>query len=114
MGPHELGRLAKKLLTQGMLDHLGNGRDAISVSLMLPDRVTEKSLEVRKSLLKNKFSEKLTDISQEILEVDLSSISPSGQTVQAKIDIDSILEIYQKLNEKNIQIYPNLRRNILD
>lgn len=107
---NELLNLARKLSRQGMTEHLKNGKEAVSVSLMLPGKITEKSRQVRKEILKNEFSKTLDDlISNHNLEIDLNSVSPSAQTIQAKLGIESIQPVLTKLNETQIEIYPNTK-----
>ena len=113
MDAEELARLAQKLSSQGMTDSLKNGKEAIPVSLMIPERFTETSREVRKELLKNEFEKKLDNDVEGNLEVDFSKISVSGQTVQAKLDINSIHPVLDFLKEKQIEIYPNINKDVI-
>ena len=105
--------LAQKLSKDGMTEFLKNGKEAVSLSLMLPGKLTEKSRQLRKEMLKKEFTEKLHELkANHNVEIDFNSISPSAQTIQVKLGIDDIQAFCNKLEHKKLEVYPNTKNDL--
>jgi hypothetical protein len=103
----DINKWAQKLSSRGVTEHLENGKEAVPVSLMLTGKLTEKSREVRKEMLKSQFSDKLAGLANSNIEVDFNSISPSAQTIQAKLGIEDLQFFVNELKQQDLEIYPN-------
>lgn len=113
MEANDLIRVAQKLSASGMAEHLADGREAVAVALMIPEPANIKSREERKDYLKKQFSEKLNGWTDKGLEVDFNSLSVSGQTINAKMGIESIEPLVQYLSNANLKVYPNINTQIV-
>lgn len=99
---------AQKLSSHGTVEHLENGKEAVPVSLMITDKINEKSREARKQMLMNTFSAKLASVANgSNIEIDFNSISTSAQTIQAKLGIDDLHFLVNTFKQQNLEIYPN-------
>lgn len=113
MEANDLIKIAQKLSASGMAEHLAEGQEAVPVSLMIPERTNIKSREERKAYLKRQFSERLSRWEKEGLEVDFNSLSVSGQTINAKMGIDSIKPLFQYLTNNGLKIHPNINTYVV-
>src|SRR6185436_19237216 len=115
MNSNELYEWAQKLSKQGIIDHLENGKEAISVSLMLPQKLEIKSRDARREHLKNECLDKLNDlIPNNNIEIDFNSVSPSAQTIQAKLGIDDIHSFLGVFEQRQVEVYPNTKKSIIE
>jgi hypothetical protein len=97
-------KLLERLYRLGAVDRLANGQDGVKVSLMWNFKFSQKSRSARRDLLQQKFESAANDILSDGAEVDLSSISVSGQTVEAVFPIDNFDEITDKLKQQSIRV----------
>lgn len=100
MDPKVLDNLYKL----GAVDRLPNGQDGVRVSLQYRSRLTSGSRSSRRDLLKQTFEDIAKDIVSDGAEVDLNSLSVSGQTVEAILPVDQYDDITDKLNQQNIRV----------
>lgn len=96
-------KVLKKLYDTGAIDRLSNGQDGVRVSLQYQS-ATSGSRSSRRTLLKQAFKDIAKEIVSEGAEVDLDSISVSGQTVEAILPVDNYDNIAGKLNQQNIRV----------
>ncbi|MEX2233626.1 MAG: hypothetical protein WD824_15790 [Cyclobacteriaceae bacterium] len=113
MNAEEFVRAASKMAERGETNRLKNGDVAISVSVFYPEKLAIKSRVERKRVLKKSFREKLVDLQSEGLEVDFDTISTSGQTVEAKVRLESVRSLFDKLQQKSLEIYPNSKHQVI-
>ena len=90
-----------------------NGTPALPVSLMIPDRLTQPSRAERKIALKEQFQHRLQGLENKGLEVDFNSISPSGQTIKAKLSVASIERMVAELQFRNLQVFPDTQQQVI-
>lgn len=109
MEEKDLFQLAQKLSSRGMLEHFDGGGEALPVSLMVRSDAFRKtpSRAQRKQMLKSMFTQKLNDLIGNGLEVDFNSLSVSGQTVDAKLEVSHLPSIFNSLKQRDVDIYPN-------
>lgn len=94
----------RKLEKQGALMTLHSGATGVCVSLQYKPNLTERSRSARASALRVKFEQVARSIEPQGAEVDLSSISTSGQTVDACLPIDHYDELTAQLNQQKIRV----------
>lgn len=97
-------KVLEKLYKLGAIDKLANGRDGVRVSLMWKTTLPAASRSTRRSMLRQKFENVANDIRAYGAEVDLDSVSISGQTVEAILPIDKYDEISDKLKKEDIRV----------
>jgi hypothetical protein len=106
-------KVLERLYKLGAIDRLTNGQDGVKVSLMWQTRLSEPSLSARRDLLKQKFECTANDILSDGAEVDLTSISVSGQTVEAVLPIHNFDDITDKLKQQSIRVDPLTRQRVI-
>jgi len=97
-------KLLERLYKLGAVNQLANGQDGVKVSLMWNSTLSQTSRSARRNLLQQKFESAANDILPDGAEVDLSSISVSGQTVEAVFPIDNFDQITDKLKQQSIRV----------
>lgn len=97
-------KVLDKLYKLGAVDRLPNGQDGVRVSLQYRSRLTSGSRSDRRDLLKQAFEDIAKDIVSDGAEVDLDSISVSGQTVEAILPVTQYDDITDKLNQQNVRV----------
>ncbi|WP_422358856.1 hypothetical protein [Reichenbachiella sp.] len=107
MDGKSLLNIAKELSEKGFTDKLGSGEKAINVALGSQVQFHDGSRALRREKLKSQFTESLKLINPDDVEVDFDSLSVSGQTVNAKIKIERLIDVCNKLDNQKINIYPN-------
>ena len=106
-------KLLERLHQLGAIDRLSNGQDGVRVTLMWTARMTEPSLSARRDLLLQKFECTANNILPDGAEVDLSSISISGQTVEALLPIDNYDYLTDKLKQQSVRVDPLTRERLV-
>lgn len=96
--------MLEKLYKLGAIKQLGTGTDGIRVSLQYEPRITEPSRSERRSILHDEFQRVAESINKKGAEVDLNSISVSGQTVEAVLPISEYDEILDDLSTRGIRM----------
>lgn len=97
-------KLLERLYKLGAVDRLANGQDGVRVSLMWNSTLSQTSRSARRDLLQQKFESAANDILPDGAQVDLNSISVSGQTVEAVFPIDNFDDITDKLKQQSIRV----------
>ena len=105
--------LFKKLEKLGALGTLHSGTKGVYVSLQYKPSLTELSRSARRDALRAEFEKVARAIEPQGAEVDLDSISVSGQTVEALLPIDHYEELESRLNRQNIRVDPLIDRQIV-
>ena len=109
MASHTIIKLSKV----NALEHLKTGETAVRVSLQYQPKLTETSREMRHILLIDKFKQLADALIQKGAEMDLSTLSVSGQTVEALISVDHLKEIKKSINEQMIGVNILMDRKIV-
>ena len=94
----------EKFYRLGVIDKLADGRDGVRVSLMWKTTLPATSRSARRNILQQKFAEVANDIRSDGAEVDLGSLSISGQTVEAIFPVDNYDYITDKLKKQDIRV----------
>ena len=106
-------KVLEKLYKLGAVDRLANGQDGVRVSLMCSLTLSQTSRSARRDLLRQKFESAANDILPDGAEVDLNSISVSGQTVEAVLPIDNYDDITDKLKQQSIRVDLLTKKQVL-
>ncbi len=93
-----------KLYKRGAVDRLSNGKDGIRVSLQYKSKLSTPSRSYRRTLLQETFENIAKVILSEGAEIDLNSLSVSGQTVEAVLPVDKYDNITDKLKAQDIRV----------
>jgi len=94
----------RKLEKLGALVTLHTGAQGVRVSLQYTPGLAEHSRSARRDTLRTEFERVAQSIASQGAEVDLDSISVSGQTVDACLPIDQYEELISKLHEQQIRV----------
>ena len=105
--------LLERLYKLGAIERMANGQDGVRVSLMWDSTLSEPSRPARRDLLRQKFECVANEILPDGAEVDLNSISVSGQTVEALLPIDNYDQITDKLKQQSIRVAPLTNEQVL-
>ena len=105
--------MIKNLIKSGNVERLSTGEEGVRVSLQYELKLTEPSRSARLNILRAKFECIAKQIKLQGAEVDLNSISVSGQTVEAILPIDRWEQIFKKLSEEKIRVDLLIDRQIL-
>lgn len=97
-------KLLERVYKLGAVERLATGQDGVRVSLMWDSTLSQPSRSARRDLLKQKFESTANDIIPDGAEVDLNSISVSGQTVEAVLPINNFDQITDKLKQQSIRV----------
>jgi hypothetical protein len=106
-------KVLEKLYKLGAVGRLANGQDGVRVSLMWNSALPQTSRSARRDLLQQKFECAANDILPDGAEVDLNSISVSGQTVEAVLPIDNYDDITDKLKQQSIRVDLLTKKQVL-
>ena len=106
-------KVLDKLYKIGAVERLPDGQDGVRVSLQYRGPMTNPSRSHRRDLLKQTFEDIARSIASEGAEVDLDSVSVSGQTVEAILPVAKYDDIESKLLEQNILVDLNIDRQVL-
>lgn len=111
MEEQDLFQLANQLSSRGMLESTKSGGEALPISLMVRHTSIQNTLPraERKKILESLFSEKLNGLVGNGLEVDYDSLSVSGQTMDAKVEVNQLPAVYDSLKKQDIEVYPNTK-----
>lgn len=93
-----------KLAKIGAIERLNTGDNAVRVSLQYEPRLRNPSRSDRRETLKSEFEQIAQSIDARGAEVNLESLSVSGQTVEALIPVDSFDAIAEELSSKNVRV----------
>lgn len=105
--------LVEKVIKQGGLERLHTGANGVRVSLQYEPRLLTPSFPDRKLELKREFERIAQSLNQRGAELDLDSISVSGQTVEALLPIDQLAEIEEDLSDRNIRVDLVIKREAI-
>lgn len=94
----------RKLEKLGAFVTLHTGAKGVRVSLQYKPGLVEHSRSARRDALHTEFERVARSIEPQGAEVDLDSISVSGQTVEACLPIDQYEELTNKLNQQQIRV----------
>src|SRR5438128_905743 len=100
MDAHLLDRVIK----QGDIERLHTGATGVRVSLQYEPKLATPSFPDRKMELKREFERIAQTLNEKGAEVDLNSISVSGQTVEAVLPVDQLDEIESDLSDKSVRV----------
>lgn len=97
-------RLIEKLDRMGALSCLGTGKKAVRVTMQYQPALDVKSRDLRRRALYEEFERVRDNIESKGAEVDLESLSVSGQTVEALLPLDRCDEIEENLRHCNVRV----------
>jgi hypothetical protein len=97
-------KVLEKLYKLGAVDKLANGQEGVRVSLMCNSTLPRTSRSARRNILQQRFGDVANDILPDGAEIDLNSLSVSGQTVEAVLPIDNYDRIAEKLKQQDIRV----------
>ncbi|MCU1350434.1 MAG: hypothetical protein JWO56_3464 [Acidobacteria bacterium] len=103
------GHAIEKLANLGVVEKTSTGKDGIRVSLQDTRRSDEPSRELRRAFLLQHFQHLGHEIGE--AEIDLDSLSVSGQSVLALLPADRFEDIEQQLRAKQVRIDLDVIRN---
>lgn len=103
--------LRQKLRDLGLLRQLAEGGSGVRVSLQIADSLPALPRAKRREWLAGRFDAVAKLRSGEV-ELDLDSISPSAQTVEALIPLAQYDEIEAELKRHGIRVDPLLDRQV--
>lgn len=97
-------RAKQKLIDRGLLATTPSGLPAVRVSLQYRPRFHERSRSRRRELLADAFDRIASWLEPRGAEVDLDTLSVSGQTVEALLPVDDYDELAGELERAQIRI----------
>lgn len=97
----------ERLSGLGVIGTTSSGKEGVRVSLQDLRLVTEPSRRIRRDILRETFSRLNTEID---VDINLDSLSVSGQTVEAVLPADRYETIEQNLRGKKIRVELDLIR----
>ena len=97
-------KVLDKLYKLGAVERLPTGEDGVRVSLQYQSKFTEPSRSHRRNALQTTFENISKAIHSEGAQIDMKSLSVSGQTVEAVLPIDKYDNIAAKLNEQDVRV----------
>lgn len=106
-------RAAQKLADRGYAEPTAAGAQAVRVSLQYRQPLEERSRAARRQQLQTAFERIAELLRTEGADVDLESISTSGQTVEALLPLDSFDELSERLSEEDIRVDPLIDRQVV-
>jgi len=92
---------------------LDAGRKGVRVSLQYQPRLETGSRSERRERLLERFSQIAQAIAADSAEVDLSSVSVSGQTVEATLPLDRYENLVENLAQQRIRVDPLVDEQIV-
>ncbi|MHC4548631.1 MAG: hypothetical protein ACYTEZ_07620 [Planctomycetota bacterium] len=94
--------IIRKLRMRGALKRLRTGDEGVEVSLMYEPRPEGASRAERRRFLEDEFRVLADEIDE--AELDLGSISVTGQTVSAKLPVDRLQVLCDRLQQRHIRV----------
>lgn len=91
----------------------GTGREGVRVSLQVQPRLKTGSRSERRERLLARFGQIAEAIAGEPAEVDLSSLSVSGQTVEATLPLGRYEDLVDDLARQGIRVDPLIDRQVV-
>jgi|ERR1700682_5135611 len=102
-------RSIEKLATLGAIATTSGGKEGVRVSLQDTRRFDDPSRHARRASLRETFERVNAQIQD--VDIDLESLSVSGQTVVAVLPTDRFEDIEQELKRQEIRVDLDITRN---
>lgn len=103
----------QKLRNLGAISSLPTGKEGVRVSLQYKPRLDEPSRGARRDILHREFEKIAAECAQEGTQVDLGSLSVSGQTVEAVLPVEAYDRLVNDLEQKDVRVDDLIDRQVL-
>ncbi len=103
----------QKLRNLGAISRLSTGAEGVRVSLQYKPRLGEPSRSARRDILQREFQKIASESAPEGTQVDLSSLSVSGQTVEAVLPVEHYDRVVSDLEQREIRVDELIDRQVV-
>ena len=102
----------RRLYEHGALERLASGRDAVRVTLQCMSPTLRGSRGQRRSQLTTVFRAVEEQFGGRGVSVDLETVSPSGQIVEALVPVDEYENLVDELSASGLRVDVNVERQV--
>jgi hypothetical protein len=106
-------QLLQQLRNLGATARLASGEEGVRVSLQYRARLAEPSRAARRELLHREFQSIAAELVPKGTEVDLGSLSISGQTVEAVLPLREYDHLVDDLKKRQVRVDALLDRQVV-
>ena len=106
-------KILKEMENLDQLILLENGMRGVPVVLQYKPRLHHQPRADRKTFLTNEFKAVQNQIGTSGVRIDLETVSPSGQLVQAIVPVDQLANVEKELKTRNIEMQPDRMQKIV-
>jgi hypothetical protein len=103
----------QKLRNLGAISRLSTGEEGVRVSLQYKRRLEDPSRAVRRDILNKEFQKIASECAAEGTDVDLGSLSVSGQTVEAVLPVQHYDRLVNDFERREIRVDDLVDRQIV-
>jgi hypothetical protein len=103
----------QKLRNLGAISRLDTGEEGVRVSLQYKPRLDEPSRTARRDILHREFEKIASECLSEGTQVDLGSLSVSGQTVEAVLPVKNYDRLVNDLEQKDVRVDDLINRQVI-
>lgn len=102
-----------KLAQRDQLAQLSSGRPGVPATLQLQQRQSSSTMDARRNTLREQFAKAAPAVERLGGEVNLNSLSITGQTVEAILPVDQYDQIETSLRSQEIRVDLLINRQVI-